>query len=92
MRALIYKPAQSAMQAGTGFKDKWVLEFEQLTPSEIEEVMGWTSSSDMKQQLDLRFTTKYDAEDYAKRNNIEYRIIESKKRTVKPKVYAENFQ
>ncbi len=92
MKAIIYKPAPSAMQTGVGAKDKWVLKFEQESASEIDPVMGWNSSSDMKQELNLTFKTCYDAESYAKNNNIDYRVVEPKERRVKPKSYASNFQ
>src|SRR5215468_3101255 len=53
--ARIYKPAKTAMQSGTAKTREWVLEFEPEQPREIEPLMGWTSSGDMRQQVRLRF-------------------------------------
>ncbi len=57
MPARIYKPAKSATQSGLGRTKLWVLQFEQETPREIEPLMGWTSSGDMRQQIRLTFDT-----------------------------------
>ncbi len=55
------------MQSGQA-KDKWVLEYEPESPRQIEPLMGWTSSSDMKSQVKLRFDSKEEAIAYATRN------------------------
>ena len=67
MTARIYLPTRSAMQSGQA-KDKWLLEYEPESPRQIEPLMGWTSSGDMKAQIKLRFETKDEAIAYAKRN------------------------
>ena len=77
MTARIFLPARSAMQSGQG-NDSWVLEHEPERPREIEPLMGWTSSSDMKSQVQLKFPTKEAAIAYAERNGIAYRIEEPK--------------
>ena len=69
MTARIYQPARSAMQSGQG-KDKWMLEYEPEKPREIEPLMGWTSSADMKSQVKLHFDTKEEAIAYAERNGV----------------------
>ena len=43
------------MQSGFGNTKGWVLDFEPEAPRRVEPLMGWTSSSDMRQQLRLRF-------------------------------------
>ena len=53
--------------------------------------MGWESSNDTLSELKLEFNTKESAIDYAKKNKIEYEIIEPKKRNVVKKSYADNF-
>ena len=53
MVARIYKPARTAMQSGPARTKEWVLEYEPEAPREIDPLMGWTSSRDMKQQLQL---------------------------------------
>ena len=77
MTARIYQPARSAMQSGQA-KDNWMLEYEPEKPREIEPLMGWTSSTDMKSQVKLMFDTKEEAIAYAERNGIPYRVEEPK--------------
>jgi hypothetical protein len=90
MIARIYQPARSAMQAGQG-KDKWVLEYEPEKPREIEPLMGWTSSADMRSQVRLNFDNKGEAVAYAQRNGIAYRVEEPKPEARKIQSYSENF-
>jgi len=61
MVARIYKPAKTAMQSGKANTKAWVLDFEPEQPPEVEPLMGWTSSGDMRQQIRLRFDTKEEA-------------------------------
>ena len=51
MVARIYKPAKTAMQSGTAKTKEWVLDYEPEQPRAVEPLMGWTSSGDMRQQL-----------------------------------------
>ena len=53
--------------------------------------MGWESSTDTLSELNLEFTTKELAIEYAKKNKIYYEIIEEKKRKIVKKSYADNF-
>ena len=78
------------MQSGRGKSYKWVLEFETRDPTR-NPLMGWESSNDTLSELNLEFSTKELAIDYAKRNKIEVEIIEPKKRKVVKKSYADNF-
>ena len=91
MTARIYKPARTAMQSGQA-KDKWLLEYEPETPRQIEPLMGWTSSTDMKSQIKLRFDTKEEAIAYAQRAGIPYRVEEPKPATRKLISYSDNFR
>ncbi len=90
MTARIYLPARSAMQSGQP-KEKWVLEYEPESPRQIEPLMGWTSSTDMRAQVKLRFDSKGEAMAYAERNGIAYRAEEPKEATRKVVSYSENF-
>ena len=92
MTARIFRPAKSATQSGSARTKHWVLEYEPETPREIEPLMGWTSSSDMKSQVRLSFDTKEEALAYAARNGIEARVFEpvaSGRRTMS---YSDNFK
>ena len=74
--ARIYSPAKTAMQSGTAKTKSWVLDFEQASPKAVEPLMGWTSSSDMRQQIRLRFDTKDEAIAYCEHNGIPYRVFD----------------
>lgn len=90
MTARIYLPARNAMQSGRA-KDKWVLEYAPEAPRSIEPLMGWTSSTDMKAQVRLLFDSKEDAVDYARRNQIAYRVEEPAPVSRKILSYSDNF-
>jgi hypothetical protein len=92
MTARIYQPAKSAMQSGLGQAREWVLDYAPERPREIEPLMGWTSSSDMRSQIHMSFATLDEAIAYATRNGIAFRIEEPSKTELKPKSYAENFK
>jgi len=92
MVARIYKPAKTAMQSGLARTKDWVLEDEPRVPREIDPLMGWTSSSDMRQQVQLRFETKEEAIAYAERNGIAYTVHDPQPRKAVPKSYADNFK
>ena len=78
------------MQSGFGKTDKWIIEFETNDPTK-NPLMGWESSSDTYTELKLEFTTKQLAIDYAKKNKIDFEMIEPKQRKVVKKSYANNF-
>ena len=78
------------MQSGLGKINKWILEYETKDPT-INPLMGWESSSDTYSELKLEFATKELAITYAKKNKIDFEIIEPKNRKVVKKSYAENF-
>jgi len=92
MTARIFKPAKTAMQSGQARTKDWVLEYEPETRREIEPLMGWTSSKDMKSQIRLTFETKEEAIVYAQKNGIPYRVIEPNPRKLVRKAYADNFK
>tara|TARA_B100001287_G_scaffold168066_1_gene141367 strand:- start:582 stop:863 length:282 start_codon:yes stop_codon:yes gene_type:complete len=89
-KAKIYNPNKSAMQSGLKKSDKWILEFETKDPTK-NPLMGWESSSDTLTELRLEFSSKDLAINYAKKKKIDYELIESKKRKVVKKSYADNF-
>ena len=91
MTARIYQPTRNAMQSGQA-KDKWVLEYEPEAARQIEPLMGWTSSTDMKAQVKLKFDSKDEAIAYAQRNGVAYRVEEPKTATRKSMSYSDNFR
>lgn len=91
MLARIYRPAKTAMQSGRAKTERWVLEFEPELARTIDPLMGWTSSSDMNQEIRLTFDTREEAIAYAKAHKIPHQVIEPKERRRKVKSYADNF-
>ena len=80
------------MQSGKANTQDWRLEFDPEKPRTIDPVMGYTSSSDMKQQIKLSFETKELAIAYAERHGIPYRVIEPKEPKRVRVAYADNFR
>ena len=89
-KAIIYIPNKSPMQSGMGKTLKWILEFETKDPT-INPLMGWESSNDTLSELNLEFSSKELAIEYAKKNKILYEVKEPKKRKILKKSYADNF-
>ena len=78
------------MQSGLKKFDKWIIEYITDDPG-INPLMGWESSTDTYSELKLEFSTKELAIEYAKKNNIDFELIEPNKRKVTLKSYADNF-
>ena len=89
-KAKIYKPTKTAMQSGMRNTKNWLLEFDTLNTG-INPLMGWETSTDTMSEVKLEFSSKEQAISYAKRNNIDYYIIEPQKRKIIKKSYADNF-
>ena len=53
--------------------------------------MGWESSSDTLEEVKLKFTSKDKAIEYATTNNINFSVIEPRKKTFVIKSYESNF-
>jgi len=92
MTARIYRPARTAMQSGTAKTDRWLLEYEPEQPRQIEPLMGWTSSGDMKSQLKLWFDNEAEAVAYATRNGIPYRVEQPNEPSRRAIAYSDNFK
>ena len=89
-KAKIYKPAKTAMQSAKRNTKNWLLEFDTLDTG-INHLMGWDTSKDTMSEIKLEFSTKDQAVNYAKKNNINYYIIEPQKRKIIKKSYTDNF-
>jgi len=89
-KAKIYIPTKNAMQSALNKNNKWLLEF--FTDNKnLNPLMGWETSSNTLSEVKLEFSSKDSAINYAKKNNIDYDLIEPKKRKVVKKSYADNF-
>lgn len=80
------------MQSGRGNTKRWMLQFESAAARFHDPLMGWIGSSDTRQQLRLWFETREQAEAFAERHGLQYRVQDPKPRQVRPKNYAENFR
>ncbi len=89
-KAKIYKPSQTAMQSGKRNTKKWMLEFDTLNTG-VNPLMGWESSKDTMSEVKLEFSTKEEAINYVKKNNIDYYIVEPQKQKIIKKSYTDNF-
>ncbi|MDB9731395.1 ETC complex I subunit [Candidatus Pelagibacter sp.] len=89
-KAKIYIPTKNSMQSGLGKSDKWLIEFE-IENTGTNPLMGWETNSNTLSELNLEFSSKELAIGYAKKNKIDFEIIEPQKRKIVKKSYADNF-
>ena len=92
MKAKIFKPAKTAMQSGRSKFNKWVLKFSDKKNQLKDTMMGWNGGSSTISQIELKFSSKEEAVNYAKKNTIDYEVLESSERKVINKSYADNFK
>ena len=92
MTARIYRPAKTAMQSGTGKTDRWLLEFPSDTPITIDPLMGWSGSSDTRQQVKLWFDTRDEEIAYAARQGIAAQVEEPQTAKRRMISYSDNFK
>ncbi len=92
MRARIYQPPKNAMQSGKARTKQWLLEFEPESARSPDPLMGWTSSSDMRQQIQVEFDTSEEAIAFADKHAIAYQLFEPHRPAPKSKSYADNFR
>ena len=79
------------MQSGNNKFDKWIIEFITDRPG-INPLMGWESSTDTYSEIKLEFKNKELAIAYAKKNKIDFELIDAKTRKIIKKSYADNFK
>tara|TARA_B100001996_G_scaffold354939_1_gene317214 strand:+ start:372 stop:653 length:282 start_codon:yes stop_codon:yes gene_type:complete len=89
-KAKIFKPSKTAMQSGLANNEKWIIEYITNQPG-VNPLLGWESSTDTLTELKLEFSTKEKAVEYAKKNKIEFELIEENKRKKIIKSYSDNF-
>ena len=78
------------MQSGDKKYNKWIIEFV-TQKTGINPLMGWESSTDTYSELKLQFDNKELAIEYAKKNKINYEIVEPNIKKIIKKSYADNF-
>ena len=92
MKAKIFKPTKTAMQSGRSKFNKWVLKFSDKKNQLKDTMMGWNGGSSTISQIELKFSSKEEAVNYAKKNSIDYEVLETSERKVINKSYADNFK
>ena len=80
------------MQSGRSKYNKWVLKFLDQKNQLKDTMMGWNGGSSTVSQIELKFSSKEEAVSYAKKNSIDYEILETSERKVINKSYADNFK
>ena len=78
------------MQSGLAKSKNWILEYI-VEKTGVNPLMGWESSKNTLSELKLKFSSKDNAIKYAKKNKIDFEIIESKNKKITKKSYADNF-
>ena len=78
------------MQSGIAKTNDWILEYI-VEKNSINPLMGWESSKNTLSELKLKFSSKENAIKYAKKNKINYEVVEPKTRKLIKKSYADNF-
>ena len=89
-KAKIYKPSKTAMQSGSRNTKNWILEYDTLNTG-VNPLMGWESSKDTMSEVKLEFSTKEEAINYVKKNNIDYYVVAPEKSKIVKKSYSDNF-
>ncbi len=90
--ARIYRPTKSAMQSGLRNTRCWVLEFDPEDRLVVDPLMGWTSSSDTRRQIRLRFPNRAEAVRYAEQHGVPYEVLPEHPLRRHIRSYADNFK
>lgn len=77
-RAVIFRPARSAMTSGKARSRGWRLMFERRSAPYVEPLMGWTADDDPLTQVELSFPTLRSAIRYAERQGLPYIVQASR--------------
>ncbi|KAG0344568.1 hypothetical protein BG004_004359 [Podila humilis] len=90
----IFQMSKAATQSGITNTGMWRLDFDtELGAGRFEnELMGWASSADYMQALQMKFNTKEDAIAFADKQGWDFTVQEPNKKIIKKKIYADNFK
>ena len=91
MEARITHRDAQPVQSGPAQLEQWLVEFAPETPPDIDPLMGWVSSTDVKQQVRMAFPSQAEAEAYCRRHGVEY-VVRPQIRHVRRRTYADNFR
>ncbi|TYG43923.1 hypothetical protein ES288_D11G057200v1 [Gossypium darwinii] len=93
-RVVIYSPARTATQQGSGKVGKWKINFVSTQKWE-NPLMGWTSTGDPYANVGdsaLGFDSEEGAKSFAERHGWDYVVKKHQTPVLKPKSYADNFK
>ncbi|WOL11644.1 NADH dehydrogenase [Canna indica] len=93
-RVIIYSPARTASQQGSGKVGKWKINFVSTQKWE-NPLMGWTSTGDPYAHVGdsaLSFDTEEAAKDFAERHGWDYVVRKHHTPLLKVKAYSDNFK
>ncbi|KDP32085.1 hypothetical protein JCGZ_12546 [Jatropha curcas] len=93
-RVVIYSPARTATQQGSGKIGRWKINF-MSTQKWENPLMGWTSTGDPYANVGdsaLSFDSEEDAKAFAERHGWEYVVKKRHTPLLKVKSYADNFK
>ncbi|KAI0528628.1 hypothetical protein KFK09_001170 [Dendrobium nobile] len=93
-RVLIYSPARTATQQGSGKVGKWKINF-MSTQKWENPLMGWTSTGDPYANVGdaaLSFDSEDAAKAFAERHGWDYQVKKRHTPLLKVKSYADNFK
>ncbi|SAM08580.1 hypothetical protein [Absidia glauca] len=90
----IFTPAKPATQSGKNGTRLWRIDFDILEDGNRWEnpLMGWSSSSDYQQALQMKFTSKEAAIHFAEKQGWNYFVQEPKPVKFVKKAYADNYK
>ncbi len=88
MQVRIYRPSKNTMQSGRALTGHWVLEYALETARRPEPLMGWISSGDTDNEVQLQFPTREEAIAFAKKNGWTADVEDAQDRIVVPRNYA----
>ncbi|KAI7880716.1 hypothetical protein K492DRAFT_129799, partial [Lichtheimia hyalospora FSU 10163] len=90
----IFSPCKSATQQGNHGTQLWSIDFDIIPDAEQYEnpLIGWASSADYQQGLQMTFDTKEAAIDFAERQGWDYYIQHRPAKEFIKKEYADNFK
>lgn len=80
------------MQSGRAKTGQWVLEYERKSARRPEPLMGWSSSADTDNQVQLQFPTQEEAVSYAEEKGWQYDVRQGNQKRIRPRNYGDNFR
>jgi NADH dehydrogenase ubiquinone Fe-S protein 4 len=91
-QALIYRPSKTATQSGRALTKQWLLIYEVASPRTPDPLMGWSSAADTLNEVQLKFDTLEEAVAFAKKEGLDYTVIEPQEPRLRLRSYADNFR